>query len=116
MLEGCEEFPAIAALDDDRKEQVCQTMREDGKFIEAGENDNLIVQRLNNEPSASGIFGYSFLEETEDRLQGALVDGVEPNFPNIADSSYKISRPLFFYVTTAHVALIPGLDPFLSES
>jgi phosphate transport system substrate-binding protein len=115
MLEGCEEFPAIAALEGDRKEAVCSTMREDGKFIEAGENDNLIVQRLQNEPSAFGIFGYSFLEENGDSLQGAKVTGVEPTFEAIADGSYPVSRPLFVYVKNAHVGVIPGLKEFVAE-
>jgi phosphate transport system substrate-binding protein len=115
---GCGEFPAIAALaesDKDRHAAVCQSMREDGRFIEAGENDNLIIQRLNNEPNAFGIFGFSFLDANQDSIQGARVDGVEPTFENIADSSYSVSRPLFVYVKAAHVGVIPGLKEFVAE-
>lgn len=115
---GCGEFPAIAALeesDKDRHAAVCQSMREDGRFIEAGENDNLIIQRLNNEPNAFGIFGFSFLDANHDSIQGARVEGVEPIFENIADSSYSVSRPLFVYVKAAHVGVIPGLKEFIAE-
>src|SRR3712207_4444995 len=95
MQEGCEEFPAIAALDGDRKEEVCGRMRQDGPFIEAGKNDNLIVQRLQSDPSALGIFGYSFLFENEDTLKPVAVDGVAPSPETIADGSYGVSRPLY---------------------
>src|SRR3546814_12023568 len=90
-------------------------MRQDGPFIEAGENDNLIVQRLESDPTAYGIFGYSFLYENQDKLVGAKVEGVAPSMEAIADSSYKISRPLFFYVKNAHRGVIPGLDDFVKE-
>src|SRR3546814_7296654 len=91
-------------------------MRQDGPFIEAGENDNLIVQRLESDPTAYGIFGYSFLYENQDKLVGAKVEGVAPGMEAIADSSYKISRPLFFYVKNAHRGVIPGLDDFVKEN
>ena len=78
-------FPEIEALDDDAKAQVCQTMREDGAFIEAGENDNLIVQKLEANPEALGIFGFSFLDQNMDQLQGSVINGAEPAFENIAD-------------------------------
>lgn len=115
MLEGCEEFPAIAALEGDRKDEVCERMRQDGPFIEAGENDNLIVQRLNADHNALGIFGYSFLYENSDTLKAVAVDGVAPNTDTIADGSYKVSRPLFFYVKNAHRGVIPGLEEFVAE-
>ena len=115
MLEGCETFPAIAALEGDRMDEVCERMRQDGPFIEAGENDNLIVQRLNADPNALGIFGYSFLYENSDTLKPVAVDGVEPNVETIADGSYGVSRPLFFYVKNAHRGVIPGLDEFVGE-
>ena len=118
MEEGCEEFEAIAALeeaDEDRFEEVCQRMREDGLFIEAGENDNLIVQRLANEPNAFGIFGYSFLEENLDTLQGSLVEGVEPTFENISSFEYPVARSLYLYVKNAHRGVIPGLTEFAQE-
>src|SRR3546814_3713359 len=90
-------------------------MRQDGPFIEAGENDNLIVQRLNADPAAYGIFGYSFLYENEDTLQAVKVDGVEPTFETIASGDYGISRPLFIYIKNAHRGVIPGLNEFRSE-
>jgi phosphate transport system substrate-binding protein len=115
MLEGCAEFPAIAALDEMRKEEVCARMRQDGPFIEAGENDNLIVQRLTTDPTALGIFGYSFLFENSDRLKPVAIDGVAPNVDTIASAEYAISRPLYIYVKNAHRGVIPGLDEFLAE-
>jgi phosphate transport system substrate-binding protein len=115
MEEGCQAFPAIKALDKDRHKAVCQRMRQDGPFIEAGENDNLIVQRLESDPNAYGIFGYSFLYENQDKLVGNLIEGVEPTIDTIADGSYKISRPLFIYIKNAHRGVIPGLDDFVRE-
>src|SRR5690606_37210302 len=88
MLEGCEEFEAIAALEEDAMEDTCSRMRQDGPFIEAGENDNLIVQRLNADPNALGIFGYSFLYENSDTLKAVAIDGVAPSTETIADASY----------------------------
>ncbi|MEM9442075.1 MAG: substrate-binding domain-containing protein, partial [Pseudomonadota bacterium] len=118
MEAGCEEFPAIAALeesDEDRFEAVCATMREDGRFVEAGENDNLIVQKLEANPAAFGIFGFSFLDQNLDRMQGGFVDGVEPTFENIAAGDYPVSRSLFFYVKNAHVGVIPGMEEYVTE-
>jgi phosphate transport system substrate-binding protein len=90
-------------------------MRQDGPFVEAGENDNLIVQRLNADPNALGIFGYSFLYENQDTLKPVAIDGVAPTEVTIADGSYKVSRPLFVYVKNAHRGVIPGLDEFITE-
>jgi phosphate transport system substrate-binding protein len=115
MLPGCAAFPAIAALEGDHKEEVCERMRQDGPFIEAGENDNLIVQRLNADHNALGIFGYSFLFENSDTLKAVAVDGVAPNADTIADGSYTVSRPLYFYVKNAHRGVIPGLEEFVAE-
>jgi phosphate transport system substrate-binding protein len=94
---------------------MTHTIREDGAYIEAGENDNLIVQKLDTNPDALGIFGFSFLDQNTDKLQGSLVDGVAPEFDAIADGSYPVSRPLYFYVKKAHVDSIPGIREFLSE-
>ncbi|MFY0691470.1 MAG: substrate-binding domain-containing protein [Paracoccaceae bacterium] len=91
------------------------TIREDGAFIEAGENDNLIVSKLEANPNALGIFGFSFLDQNSDALQGAVVDGVEPEFDNIAEGDYPVSRSLFFYIKTAHVGVVPGLQEFADE-
>lgn len=115
MLEGCDEFEALAALEGDEHDEVCERMRQDGPFIEAGENDNLIVQRLNADPNALGIFGYSFLYENSDTLKPVAIDGVEPSPETIADGSYGVSRPLFFYIKNAHRGVIPGLEEFVTE-
>jgi phosphate transport system substrate-binding protein len=115
MEEGCASFDEVKALDKDRMKEVCSRMRQDGPFIEAGENDNLIVQRLNSDPSAYGIFGYSFLYENQDTLQAVKVNGVEPNFETIASGDYGVSRPLFIYIKNAHRGVIPGLNEFVEE-
>jgi phosphate transport system substrate-binding protein len=115
MMEGCEEFDAVTALGEDEMEQVCSRMRQDGPFIEAGENDNLIVQRLQADPDALGIFGYSFLYENQDTLNAVAIEGVKPNEETIASGEYGISRPLFVYVKNAHRGVIPGLEEFVQE-
>lgn len=118
MEGGCAQFPGIAALkktDSDRFKAVCHAIREDGVFVETGENDNLIVQKLNANPNALGIFGFSFLEQNSDKVQGAAMDGVIPTFETIADGRYPVSRPLYFYVKRAHVGVIPGIEGFLKE-
>jgi phosphate transport system substrate-binding protein len=94
---------------------TCHTVREDGAYIEAGENDNLIVQKLEANPNALGIFGFSFLDQNTDKIQGSFVDGVQPTFDNIASGKYPVSRPLFFYVKKAHVNVIPGMKEYLKE-
>lgn len=94
---------------------IAYSVREDGAYIEAGENDNLIVQKLEANPNALGIFGYSFLEENGDKVQGSLIDGVEPNFDTIADGDYPVSRPLYFYIKAAHVGRIPGIQEYAAE-
>lgn len=118
MEGGCKTFESIAALkdaDSNEFKRVCHTIREDGKYIEAGEQDNLIVQKLAANPDALGIFGYSFLDQNYDKVQGAIVDGVDPEFESIADGSYPVSRSLYMYVKKAHVGVIPGLEAFLAE-
>ncbi|MCY4325102.1 MAG: substrate-binding domain-containing protein [Betaproteobacteria bacterium] len=101
MEEGCEKMDGFDKLGKDEKGSVCKAIREDGLFIEAGENDNLIIQRLATNADAFGIFGYSFLEENADRVRGVDIEGVTPSFESIADSSYPVSRPLFFYVKSS---------------
>ena len=115
MQGGCAMFSAIAALPDDAKQVACHTIREDGRFVEAGENDNLIVQKLEANQNALGIFGYSFLDQNHDKVQGSLIDGEAPEFEAIADGSYPVSRPLFIYVKKSHVGVIPGIQEFLAE-
>ena len=118
MDEGCKDFPAIEALEKSDKKQAkaaCGTIREDGAYIEAGENDNLIVNKLVSNLNALGIFGFSFLDENLDKIQGETIDGVPPTFENIASGKYPVSRPLFFYVKKAHVAVIPGMKEYIAE-
>lgn len=118
MEGGCEMFDAILALEETDKaafKATCQTIREDGAYVEAGENDNLIVQKLVANPDAMGIFGYSFLEQNADAVQGATIDGVAPEFEEIAGGSYPVSRSLFFYVKNAHVDTVPGIREFIAE-
>jgi phosphate transport system substrate-binding protein len=115
MDKGCEGLPEIAALDGDAKKAACQQMREDGAYIDAGENDNLIVQKLQANSAAFGIFGYSFLEENADKLQGAKIEGVSPTFEAVADKTYPIGRELYIYVKNAHVGVIPGVREFIAE-
>jgi phosphate transport system substrate-binding protein len=115
MDPGCGEFPVIGALDGAEREAACFELREDGRYVEAGENDNLIVQKLQANPSALGIFGYSFLDQNSDRVRGAQINGVSPTFESIADGSYPVSRPLYFYVKSAHVNTIPGMREYLRE-
>ncbi|MCZ7564394.1 MAG: PstS family phosphate ABC transporter substrate-binding protein [Burkholderiales bacterium] len=118
MDEGCDQFPTVKALkksDAKKHKAVCQTVREDGAFVEAGENDNLIVQKLAANPNAFGIFGYSFLDQNRDKVQGVAIEGVKPEFDAIASGKYPVSRPLFFYVKKAHVGVIPGLKEYVGE-
>lgn len=94
---------------------ICHTVREDGVFIEAGENDNLIVDKLTKNPAALGIFGFSFLDQNSDKVKGAAIDGVTISFENIASGQYPVSRPLYFYVKNAHVGKVPGIKEFIAE-
>jgi len=112
---GCKTFAWIKDLGKDDFKTVCHTVREDGAYIEAGENDNLIVQKLNANPAALGIFGFSFLDQNRDKVKGNPVGGVQPTFDAIADGSYPVSRPLYFYVKKAHVGVIPGIEGYLTE-
>ena len=115
---GCKTFPKLKAIkkqDKKKYKAICRAVREDGAFIEAGENDNLIVQKLIENESAFGVFGFSFLIENEDKIQGSTVDGIAPTIETIADKSYGVSRPLYFYVKLAHVDVIPGIREFLEE-
>ena len=118
MEGGCKTFPFIKAMkktDKSKYKAVCHAVREDGAYIEAGENDNLIVQKLVANPDAFGIFGFSFLEQNEDKVQGSVVNGKLPTFDNIAEGAYPISRSLYFYVKKAHVGVIPGIEEYLAE-
>ena len=115
---GCKTFPKLKAIkkqDKKKYKAICRAVREDGAFIEAGENDNLIIQKLVENENAFGVFGFSFLIENEDKIQGSTVDGIAPTMETIADKSYGVSRPLYFYVKLAHVDVIPGIREFLAE-
>ena len=116
MEGGCKTFPEIAALkksDMAAYKSVCHAIREDGAYVEAGENDNLIVQKLQTNPRALGIFGFSFLEQNRDVIQGSAIGGVVPEFDSISDGSYPVSRSMYFYVKAAHVGVIPGIEEFI---
>lgn len=118
MEHAAEHIPFLADLkksDGKKFKQVFGSMREDGKFIEAGENDNLIVQKLEANPAALGIFGFSYLDQNADKIQGSTVEGFEPTFELIASGKYPVSRPLFFYVKNAHVGVIPGIKEYVAE-
>lgn len=118
MEGGCKSFPWIKATKNTDKSQyktICHSIREDGVYVEAGENDNLIIQKLQKNPDALGIFGFSFLDQNADIVKGAQVGGAEPEFETIATGDYPISRPLYFYVKKAHVLEIPGMTEFLNE-
>ncbi|MEL6424001.1 MAG: substrate-binding domain-containing protein [Pseudomonadota bacterium] len=107
MEEGCEN---LAEVDCDGV-----SIREDGVYIDAGENDNLIVSRLQANPTALGVFGFSFLDQNSDVIHGSIVDGVEPTFENIASGDYPVSRSLYFYIKKAHVSVIPGMSEYAAE-
>ena len=106
---------AIRAKDEKAFQAVAHAIREDGAYVEAGENDNLIVQKLEANPKALGIFGFSFLDQNADKIQGSIINGEEPTFEAIADGKYAVSRSLYFYVKSAHVGKIPGLREFIAE-
>jgi phosphate transport system substrate-binding protein len=115
---GCNSIPELKALkktDEKKHKAVCQAVREDGAYIEAGENDNLIVQKLTANPKAVGIFGYSFLEQNADKIKGAKIGGVAPDYATISDGSYPISRSIYFYVKNAHAGTIPGIKDYVTE-
>ncbi len=117
MDHGCKEYGFVKAMKKaDKKafKAACGTVREDGAYVEAGENDNLIVQKLEANPSAYGIFGFSYLDQNRDKIEGVQIEGVKPEFETIASGKYPVSRPLFFYVKKAHVSVIPGMQEYLA--
>jgi phosphate transport system substrate-binding protein len=118
MEGGSKLFKCLSALkkaDKTSWKAAVHGLREDGGWIDAGENDNLMVSKLNANPDAVGVFGYSFLDQNSDKIKGAIVEGVEPTFENIAAGKYTVSRSLFFYVKKAHIGVIPGLEGFARE-
>ncbi len=118
MEGGCKTFDWIKALKKSDKpayKALCHTLREDGAYIEAGENDNLIVQKLQANPAAVGIFGYSFLEQNSDVVQGSIIEGIAPEFEEIADGNYPVARSLYFYVKKSHIGMVPGIQEYMAE-
>ncbi len=118
MESGCKTFDWIKAMkvaDKSQYKAVCHAVREDGPYVEAGENDNLIVQKLTANPDALGIFGFSFLDQNTDKLQGSQIDGVAPTFDSIASGEYPVSRSLYVYVKKAHVGTVPGIEEYIAE-
>lgn len=108
-----EEAGLTVSADDEKK--YCKSVREDGAYVEAGENDNLIVQKLQANPNALGIFGYSFLEENTNVIKAVAINNIIPSFETIADGSYPISRPLFIYAKKEHIGVVPGMEEFIAE-
>lgn len=118
LQKGCESDPAIKAMKDAREdeyERVCTELRTDGAYVDQGEQDNLIVQKIENNPKAVGVFGYSYLEENADKLQAHTVGGVAPTYENISTFAYPDARPLYIYVKRAHLDAIPGLKDYIAE-
>lgn len=117
MEESCEELKEFKAIYPDEKirKKKCRIIRNDEHFIEAGENDNLIVQKLKNNPNALGIFGFSFLEENHDSIQPSVIENKIPKFETIISGEYKVSRPLFIYFKKEHLNIIPGMRDFIKE-
>ena len=118
MEGGCNSFASVKDLaksDPKTHKAACQTMREDGAFVEAGENDNVIVQKLVANPNALGIFGFSFLEQNKDKLSSHTVGGVEPTFDTISSGKYPIARDMYVYVKKAHIGVVPGIKEFVAE-
>ena len=115
---GCKvnaDMTALKETDEDRYDQLCTEVRADGKYVDQGEQDNLIVQKIENNPKAVGVFGYSYLEENADKVNGLKMNGVDPTYENIASFEYPGARPLYIYVKKAHLDAIPGLKEFLAE-
>lgn len=117
MEEGCKEFPEFAAAipDEKARKKACGLLREDGRYIDAGEDDNLIIQKLANNKSAVGIFGYGFLEENKGKVQASRINGVLPSMQSIESGEYKVSRSLYVYVKGEHVGKIPGIAEFVDS-
>ena len=115
---GCKKFASVKKIKKTDKKafkKLCRTIREDGAYIEAGENDNLIVAKLDQNPKALGVFGYSFLNQNKDKLQGSIIEGNTPTFENISSGKYPVSRSLYFYIKNAHVGKIPGMNEYIAE-
>jgi phosphate transport system substrate-binding protein len=118
MTAGCDTNPGMAALkkaDENKYKAVCTGMREDGGYVEAGENDNLIVQKIEANPGTIGIFGYSYLEENANRVKGIPINGVGPTYATISSFKYPGARPLYIYIKNAHAGAIPAVRAYAAE-
>ncbi|WP_353217594.1 substrate-binding domain-containing protein [Sandarakinorhabdus sp.] len=118
LLKGCNSEPAMKALkktDEAAHKQICEKVREDGAFVEGGENDNLIVQKIAANPNALGVFGFSFVEENSDRVKDVPLNGVAATYDNIASGAFPASRPLYLYIKAQHVPAVRGMREFLAE-
>jgi len=116
LTKGCESDPAMLALkdsDEAKHKQLCTQIREDGAYVDAGENDNLIVQKLTTNPDAIGVFGFSYLDANRDRLKDVPLNGVEATYETVAGGTYPGARPLYIYVKKAHLAAVPGLKNYV---
>jgi len=117
LEKGCQSDPAMEALkekSEDEYKATCTRVREDGKYVDSGENDNLIVQKLGANPNAVGVFGFSFLEENRATLKDIPIDGIEASYETVSSGQYPGARPLYIYVKKAHMSAIPGLQGFLN--
>lgn len=118
LITGCDEnaeMKALKASDKDKHDKICSEVRDDGAYVDSGENDNLIVQKIEANPKAIGVFGYSYLEENNGRIKGLTMNGVKPSYATISDFTYPGARPLYIYVKKAHLKAIPGLQGFVTE-
>jgi phosphate transport system substrate-binding protein len=118
LIPGCEanaEMKALKDSDEERHDQLCTGLRTDGAYVDQGEQDNLIVQKIESNRDAVGVFGYSYLEENLDKVKGLSMNGVEPNYENIASGQYPGARSMFIYVKNAHLDAIRGLREFVGE-
>ena len=118
MEVGCKTDPAMKALKDSNEDEyrkICTEVRDDGGYVDQGEQDNLIVQKIVGNPRAVGVFGYSYMEENSDRVQGLPMNGVQPTYENIASFAYPGARAMYVYVKKAHMRAIPGLEDFMKE-
>lgn len=114
MIPGCRWHTSSISLPDSQK-KICQNIRNDGHYVDSGEHDNLIVQKLLADPQAVGIFGFSYYEQNSDRLQSILIDGQLPDYETIADGSYPLSRLLYLYAKKEHMEMVPGIEVYLEE-
>ncbi len=118
LMKGCDENAEMKALKDsdkDKHDKICGEVRDDGAYVDAGENDNLIAQKIEANPKAIGIFGFSYLEENSSRIKGLTMKGIAPTYATISDFTYPGARPLYIYVKKAHLKAIPGLQAFVTE-